>query len=139
MKPTILVIEDSPMIRLNICEWLELEEFNIHSAEDGVYGLWFARNFSIDLIICDIEMPQLNGFGVLEALRKNIDTARIPFIFLTAETELESRWKAMQLGANDYLNKPIRFPELLEAINNQLSPNPQINQQRLEQLCTVFD
>lgn len=136
---TILVIEDAPLIRLNICEWLELENFKVHSAEDGIAGLWFAQNFPIDLIICDINMPRLNGFGVLEALRKNLHTARIPLIFLTAETDTDSRWKAMQLGASDYLNKPIRFSDFLEVIANQLNPDPQISQKRLDQLCAVFD
>ncbi|MGB5963812.1 MAG: response regulator [Coleofasciculaceae cyanobacterium] len=138
MTQTILVIEDSAMIRLNICEWLELENFNVHSAEDGIDGLWFIENFQIDLIICDINMPRLNGFGVLEALRKNPKNAKIPFIFLTSEVDQDSRWKAMQLGANDYLSKPIRLNQFSEAITNQLSPIPQHNQERLDQLCAVF-
>lgn len=139
MKSTILVIEDSAMIRLNICEWLEMENYNVHSAEDGVMGLWFIENFQIDLIVCDINMPRLDGFGVLKALRKNPDHAKIPFIFLTSETDRNSRWKAMQLGANDYLNKPIKLHDFSEAITNQLSSNPSVNQNRLEQLCAVFN
>jgi two-component system, sensor histidine kinase and response regulator len=139
MKHTILVIEDSAMIRLNICEWLELEQYNVHSAEDGIDGLWFINNFQLDLIICDIDMPRLDGFGVLEALRKNPEQAKIPFIFLTAETDQNSRWKAMQLGANDYLNKPIKLDDFSEAITNQLNPHPRVNQHRLEELCAVFN
>ena len=139
MTKTILVIEDSATIRANICEWLELEGFNVHSAEDGVAGLWFIENFHIDLIICDIDMPRLDGFGVLEALRKSPNNAKIPFIFLTAETDRNSRWLAMQLGASDYLNKPIRLRDFSQAIDNQLSPVPQTNRNRLEQLCTVFN
>lgn len=139
MTKTILVIEDSATIRANICEWLELEGFNVHSAEDGVAGLWFIENFYIDLIICDIDMPRLDGFGVLETLRKNPNNAKIPFIFLTAETDRDSRWKAMQLGANDYLSKPVRLRDFSQAIDNQLSPVPQTNRNRLEQLCAVFN
>jgi DNA-binding response OmpR family regulator len=139
MTKTILVIEDSALLRSCICEWLELENFNVHGAGDGIAGLWFIENFQIDLIVCDINMPKLNGFGVLEALRKNPVTAKIPFIFLTSEVDRESRWKAMQLGANDYLNKPLRLQEFSEAIANQLSPTPQTNRNRLEQLCAVFN
>lgn len=138
MKHTILVIEDSAVVRTNLCEWLELKNYNVHSAEDGIMGLRLIDSFQIDLIICDINMPRLDGFGVLKALRKK-SNSKIPFIFLTAETDRNNRWKAMQLGANDYLNKPIRLQEFSEVIANQLSPNPQINQQRLEQLCKVFN
>lgn len=69
----------------------------------------------------------------------NVDTASIPFIFLTAESERDNRWKAMQLGANDYISKPIKFDDFLEVINNQLHPQPQVNKNRLELLCAVFD
>lgn len=139
VKATILVIEDESAIRLNICDWLELEGFNVHSAEDGFSGLRFAREFLIDLIICDINMPSLSGFEVFVELRKNVITARIPFIFLSATTDRETCQKAMQLGANDYISKPMKFNKLLEIITTQLSPQSQVNEEKIKHLCKVFE
>ena len=120
MKNLILIVEDDEMIRSIIYEFLEMENFNVISAEDGCVGVYLAQELHPDLILCDINMPNLDGFGVLEKIRKNTRTAKTPFIFLTSEVDSESRKRAVQLGANDYLTKPVNISRLLEAIANQL-------------------
>jgi DNA-binding response OmpR family regulator len=120
MKPLILIIEDDEMIRSNLFDFLELENFNCLTAENGLIGLKLARQFNPDLIISDMNMPQLDGSEVLKSLRQDFRTARIPVIFMTANTDENNRDRAWQLGANDYLTKPISFSKLLTAINKQL-------------------
>ncbi len=122
MNPVILIIEDNEILRTIIFEFLELENFNVISAGDGVAGLNLAKELNPDLIICDINMPYLDGYGVLGELRKDLSSAKIPVIFLTSDADSVTRLRALQLGANDYLIKPIRINQLLEAINNQLHP-----------------
>ncbi len=116
MKPLILVIEDDDMMRSTLFEILELEDFNIISAGDGRLGLRLAREMQPDLIICDLNIPNLNGYGVLQRLRDDVTTAKMPFIFLTCESDADSRHRAMQLGANSYLTKPVTISKLLETI-----------------------
>lgn len=113
----ILVIEDEYSIRSNILDLLDLVGFEVIGAEDGLIGLALARQHQPDLILCDVMMPNLDGYGVLTALRQDSATAMIPFIFLTA---LASSSKGMELGANDYLTKPCLPEQLLKAITNQL-------------------
>lgn len=120
MKELILIIEDDEIIRSIIFEFLELKEFNVISAEDGCIGAHLAQELQPDLILCDINMPKLDGYGVLDKIRKNPSTAKIPFIFLTAEADSDNRKRAVQLGANDYLTKPVNISNLLQAIANQL-------------------
>jgi len=120
VKELILIIEDDEVIRSIIIEFLELKDFNIISAEDGCIGVYLAQELQPDLILCDINMPNLDGYGVLEKVRGNLSTAKIPLIFLTAEAGSECRDRALQLGANDYLTKPAHISKLLEAITNQL-------------------
>ena len=120
MKELIMVIEDDEIIRSIIFEFLELKEFNVISAEDGCIGAQLAQELRPDLILCDINMPNLDGYGVLSKIRKNPITANIPFIFLTAEADSDSRKRAVQLGANDYLTKPVNIRHLFQAIANQL-------------------
>jgi DNA-binding response OmpR family regulator len=121
VKKLILIIEDSEIIRSIIFEFLELKNFNVLSAEDGCIGLHLAKELQPDLILCDINMPKLDGYGVLKKLREDLSTATIPFIFLTAEADPDSRCRAMQLGANDYLTKPVNVSKLLNAIANQFT------------------
>lgn len=116
MKPLILVIEDDDMMRSTLFEILELEDFNVVSAGDGFLGLRIAKEMQPDLIICDLNIPNLNGYGVLHKLRNDLTTAKIPFIFLTSEGDADSRRRAMQLGANGYLTKPVAISTLLETI-----------------------
>lgn len=119
MNKLILIIEDDQIFRAIIFDLLELENFNVISAKDGFLGLKIAKQFKPDLILCDINIPQLNGYGVLNRLREDSTIAKTPFIFLTSDTDTESRSQAMQLGANDYLTKPVKFSTLLDAIDNQ--------------------
>jgi DNA-binding response OmpR family regulator len=106
----ILIIEDEDVIRQNVLEMLEYEGFETSGAADGLAGLQTAREQLPDLIICDIMMPELDGFGVLEELRSDSATATIPLIFLTAKADRDSMRVGMNLGADDYLTKPFTPP-----------------------------
>lgn len=122
MNPLILIIEDNEILRSIIFEFLELENFNVISAGDGLAGLQLAKELKPDLIICDINMPYLDGYGVLKKLRQDSSIAKTPLIFLSSDADSIARWQALQLGANDYLIKPIKINHLLQVINNQLHP-----------------
>ncbi|HBE17910.1 MAG TPA: response regulator [Cyanobacteria bacterium UBA11149] len=112
----ILVIEDEKNIRENILEILENEGFDAIAAENGSIGLHLAQEKLPDLILCDILMPVLDGYGVLTALRSQSQTATIPFMFLSAKTAKIDLLQGMKLGANAYLTKPFTLDELLIAI-----------------------
>lgn len=116
----ILIIEDEEAVRANILELLEVEGFNAIAAENGAIGVQLALFHLPDLIICDVMMPEIDGHGVLTALRQNPVTATIPFIFLTAKVDKADLREGMSLGADDYLTKPIRSKELLRAIATRL-------------------
>jgi len=116
----VLVIEDEPEMRRNLLTILKLEKFHPIGAENGRVGLEAVRRESPDLILCDVMMPELDGIGVLQALREAEKTASIPFIFLTAKGEREDLRNGMNLGAGDYLTKPVARTELLEAIHARL-------------------
>ena len=117
----ILVIEDTVEVRENICEILELDGYESLQASNGKEGVEMAIKTSPDLILCDVMMPELDGFGVLKILNKNAKTHHIPFIFLTAKAEKTDFRKGMGLGADDYITKPFDDTELLEAIEMRLS------------------
>jgi DNA-binding NarL/FixJ family response regulator len=116
----ILVIEDEPEMRRNLLTILRLEKFEPAGAENGRAGLDLARKTKPDLILCDVMMPELDGYGVLQGLRQIPETARIPFIFLTARGEKVDQRCGMNSGADDYLTKPVGRTELLQAINARL-------------------
>lgn len=116
----ILVIEDNNEVRENIAELLELSNYEVISAPDGKVGVQKAVEFKPDLILCDVMMPELDGFSVLRILEKKAETADIPFIFLTARTEKADFRKGMSLGADDYITKPFDDVELLDAIEMRL-------------------
>lgn len=116
----ILIIEDNKDVRENTADLLELAKYEVSTAENGKIGVKLARKIKPDVIICDIMMPELDGFDVLKSLGKHHKTARIPFIFLTAKTEKSDMRKGMNLGADDYLTKPFSEQELLEAIESRL-------------------
>ena len=117
---TILAIEDETEIRENIQEILELEDFDVLTAENGKIGVQLAQEHHPDLIICDVMMPELDGYDVLVALRQDPNTLKIPFIFLSAKATKADFRKGMSLGADDYLTKPFTPRELREAISTRL-------------------
>ena len=120
MNQKILLIEDDEIIRENTAELLELANYEVFSAENGKVGVIKAKENKPDLIICDIMMPELDGYGVLYLLGKDPETSSIPFIFLTAKTEKSDRRKGMSLGADDYLTKPFEEMDLMDAIEGRL-------------------
>ena len=113
---TILVIEDDYVIRENILKILKAERFDVMGAENGMQGLSLAMSNLPDVILCDVLMPELNGYGVLMALRANPATATVPFVFLTGKTDRAEMRQGMELGADDYLTKPFTKAELVGAI-----------------------
>lgn len=119
----ILLIEDNQDVRENTADILELENYDVITAENGKIGVDKALKNLPDLILCDIMMPELDGYGVYEHLSQNSKTASIPFIFLTAKSEKSDFRKGMNLGADDYLTKPFEEDELLGAIECRLSKN----------------
>ena len=120
MAKTILVIDDNNDLRDNTAEILDLAGYKTLTAENGKRGVEVAIREKPDLIVCDIMMPELDGYGVLHLLKKNSDTDRIPFIFLTAKTERSDFRKGMEMGADDYVTKPFEDIELLNAIEVRL-------------------
>lgn len=132
---TILVIEDDEPIRMSILELLTIEQYQGIGAEDGHQGLQLAKEVLPDLIICDIMMPELDGYGVLNELQQHQTTANIPFIFLSAKTERQDQRMGMQLGADDYITKPFTTAELLEAVKTRLKKQQQyLSQYQQEQV-----
>lgn len=134
----ILVIEDEPEMRRNLLTILKLEQFQPTGAENGRAGLAAVKREKPDLILCDVMMPELDGHGVLDALRKDADTAAIPFIFLTAKGEKEDLRNGMKLGADDYLTKPVARLDLLEAIHARLLRAEQQAQQEFKPDFSTF-
>lgn len=116
----ILVIDDNTDIRENTAEILGLAGYEAYTAENGKRGMEMAIKEKPDLIICDIMMPELDGYGVLHLLRKNAETEHIPFIFLTAKAERGDFRKGMEMGADDYITKPFDDLELLKAVEIRL-------------------
>jgi diguanylate cyclase len=134
---TILVIEDVESLREEIIETLSYEGFDVLGAENGVVGVQIAKTYLPNLIICDIAMPELDGFGTLVALRQEQKTSMIPFIFLTAMTEKADMRQAMQLGADDYLTKPFTSEELLSAIASRLQKYNLVKDHYYEEIKVV--
>jgi DNA-binding NarL/FixJ family response regulator len=116
----ILVIEDEPEMRRNLTTVLRLEKFHPLAAENGRVGVELARKEKPDLILCDVMMPELDGYGVIAALHADAGTVAIPFIFLTAKGEKPDVRAGMNLGADDYLTKPVAKTDLLAAIRSRL-------------------
>ena len=113
----ILVIEDEPEMRRNITTLLRYYDYEPIAAENGHAGVAAARRERPDLILCDVMMPELNGYSVLQALQMDVDLARIPFVFLTAKGEKDDLRSGMNLGADDYLTKPVGNADLIQAIH----------------------
>ena len=135
----ILVIEDEQGVRENLLEILEAENFDTIGAENGHVGITWAWEHRPDLIICDVMMPELDGYEVLKLLRQDPVTETIPFIFLTAKADKADLRQGMELGADDYLTKPFTMAELLGAIASRLKRQASIarqSEQKLEALRT---
>jgi CRP-like cAMP-binding protein len=122
----ILLIEDNEDVRENTAEMLELSNYEVITAENGKIGVALAKEHMPDLIICDIMMPELDGYGVLYLLSKDEKTSAIPFIFLSAKAEKSDVRKGMNLGADDYLTKPFEELELLSAVESRLQRSDQL-------------
>jgi len=127
----ILIIEDNQEVRENIAEIIQLSGYEVITAENGKVGAERAISEKPDLIICDIMMPVLDGYGVLHLLNKHEQTAGIPFIFLTAKSERSDLRKGMEMGADDYITKPFDGIELLNAVESRLK--------KLEYLRRTFE
>jgi len=117
---TILIIEDSPEMRENTAEILSLGPYDIVVAKDGKEGIDMIIKNHPDLIICDVIMPEMDGFDVLRSIGDMIKRDHIPFIFLTARSEKSDVKTGIELGASDYLVKPFRGDELLRIVNMKL-------------------
>lgn len=136
----ILVVEDNAEVRENLAEILELSGYDVLTAEDGTVGVEIALQHQPDLILCDVMMPKLDGFGVLNILSKRPETADIPFIFLTAKAEKSDFRRGMNLGADDYITKPFYKDELLAVVEMRLSKSEKIRKRfdKTEQGLSAF-
>ena len=136
----ILVIEDNEEVRENLEEILELSGYQVITAEDGKVGVEKALTNPPDLILCDVMMPHLDGFGVLNILSKKSATSNVPFIFLTAKTEKSDFRRGMNLGADDYVTKPFYKDELLDVIETRLQKSDRLKKQfdKTEQGLSAF-
>ena len=121
----ILVIEDEPEMRRNITALLRYYDYEPVAAENGRQGVELARREKPDLILCDVMLPELDGHGVLQAIQTDSALARTPFIFLTARGEKEDVRSGMNLGADDYLTKPVANADLVRAIEARLRRSEQ--------------
>lgn len=121
-----MLIEDNKAVRENISEILELAKYEVYGAENGKVGVDLVLKELPDLVICDIMMPELDGYGVLTALSRDSKTSSIPFIFLTAKSERADFRKGMEMGADDYVSKPFDDVELLSAIETRLKKKDQM-------------
>jgi CheY-like chemotaxis protein len=117
---TLLVIEDEAPLRANLVRLLSAEGYRVIAAADGEEGIRRVGEGRPDLVICDILMPLVDGFGVLAALRSQPETAAIPFIFLTASADKEDLARGLRSGANDYVTKPFKIADLLAAVRKRL-------------------
>ena len=131
---SILAIEDNAQVLDSIQEILELENFEVSTAQNGLVGLEKVRDRIPDLILCDIVMPELDGCSVLRQLRQDPATATVPFIFLTSKVDWTSLREGMELGADDYIAKPFTSEELLKSIETRLQKRSQIDRESQHQL-----
>jgi CheY-like chemotaxis protein len=135
----ILVVEDEASIRLNLALMLKGEGYDVDAAENGREGIEHANSFGPDLILSDVMMPELDGFGMLDALRADPRYADTPFIFLTALDDRRSMRRGMNLGADDFLNKPFTRDELIDAVNSRLKKYESATRSLAERLVAGND
>ncbi len=117
----VLFIEDDTVVRENTAELLELSDYEVITAANGKSGAALAKKELPDIVVCDIMMPEMDGYGVLQTLAEDPVTQHIPFIFLSAKTEHKDIRKGMDLGADDYLTKPFEEEELISAIESRMA------------------
>lgn len=140
-KTSILIIEDQAGIRESTAEILGLAGYQVYQANNGKQGVDLAITHSPDLILCDIMMPEMDGYEVFYILRKREETSLIPFIFITAKTDRADIRKGMEVGADDYLTKPFDDVELLQAIETRLTKRAnqkKIYSRSIDQLHALF-
>ena len=118
---TVLVIEDNKEIRENTCELLELKGYDVISAVNGKIVLALAKEKLPDIVLCDIMMPEINGYEVFASLKEDAETANIPFVFVTASVERSEVETGLGMGADGYIRKPFDSKELFETISNCLN------------------
>jgi len=116
----VLVIEDETPIRENIVETLELNDFDVFVADGGLASIEILQNQSIDVVVCDIMMHDVDGFEVLRTVRDDLSMTHLPFIFLTAVTDKQLREQAYQMGVDAFITKPFSYLDLLEVIKKLL-------------------
>jgi diguanylate cyclase (GGDEF)-like protein len=132
--PKILVIEDEEMVRRALSQLLKHMKYETLEAPNGAAGVQVAHDQKPDLVLCDVNMPQMDGHSVLKKLRQDPETNSIPFIFLTGNSEKEDLRKGMNLGADDYLTKPVSLEELRKAIEVRLNRHAQITERYTHEL-----
>jgi len=133
----VLVIEDEKNIRETIQEILDLNNFSVATAQNGLIGVAKALHFKPDIIICDVMMPEMDGFETLKNIRSINEISNIPFIFLTAKTEKKDLREGMNLGADDFLNKPFHTKELLKVIDLRINKSKLEKQQYNKEINTL--
>ena len=134
---TILVIEDDEALRKVVQRALHEVGYRVFCAEDGVQGKDLAQRHLPDLILCDVRMDKLDGYGTLEALKQEESTATIPFIFMTGQADHAAMRQGMELGADDYLSKPFTVPELRAAVQARLKRHALVRQQAEKRLADL--
>lgn len=138
----ILLIEDDQKLRQNTLEILELFDFQVTGAKDGKEGVVKALHENPDIILCDIMMPEMNGYEVISTIRKSDNLKNTPFIFLTAKATMDDLREGMNLGADDYLTKPVKRDELIKAIDVRLKKREQeLNElnNKMSEFTSVFN
>ncbi len=136
---TILLIEDDKTLRENTSDFLSEEGFRVLTAEDGLIGVQLAIKHLPDLILCDISMPNMNGYDFYKTIQQINATSTIPLVFLTARTEKEDVRAGMQLGADDYITKPFDFSELLKVVKIRLAKQQRIIAVNDEKFYALID
>lgn len=134
---TILVVEDETHLREDIAEILAFKDYTVITAENGREGLDLARQYFPDLIVSDIMMPELDGYGLLLALREDQNMASIPFIFLTARTDYADQRKGMSFGADDYLQKPFNPNDLLNSVKIRLEKQAELQRRAQDEVNSL--
>ncbi|WP_224491091.1 response regulator [Robertkochia flava] len=129
----VLLIEDDDQLRENIAELLDLYNYEVYTTAEGARGVELAREVHPDVIVCDIMMPGMDGYQVLEKLSHNEETMRIPFIYMSAKSDRADVRKGMDLGADDYIPKPFEEQELISAIENRIARVELLRKKQQEQ------